>query len=169
MDTLTDKVLSHRVAHMARNTSNRCWAWRPSPTPSWPTHASRRVFETARVSRSSAPAAALPQRPLWASTSTKNPAYPDTKYVDSLVGMYTVNTVPPQTLEALSDHGITAQTIEADVANAQAVMEELAGIEVDMEWVTAALLEEGVQAFIESYDKLIADLDAKRASMEQVA
>ena len=167
VDTLTDKVLSHRMAHGEEHlepllglaaVANAKLAYARF----------KGVFEAHPFAEFRS-RGALPQRPLWASTSTKNPAYADTKYVDPLVGMYTVNTVPPQTLEALNDHAVAAQTIETGVANAQAVMDELAGIAVDMEWVTAALLEEGVQAFIESYDKLIADLEAKRAAMEQVA
>ncbi|HQL54769.1 MAG TPA: transaldolase family protein, partial [Phycisphaerae bacterium] len=112
---------------------------------------------------------ARPQRPLWASTSTKNPSYPDTKYVDPLIGINTVNTVPPNTLDAIRDHAVTAQTIECDLDHAQAVMKELAGLKIDMDWVTACLLDEGVKAFQDSYDKLLADIEAKRAGLQQPA
>jgi transaldolase len=112
---------------------------------------------------------ARPQRPLWASTGTKNPEYSDTKYIDPLIGMYTVTTVPPQTLAALDDHAVAAQTIERDVGHAQAIMDELAGLKVDMDWVTAALLDEGVRLFAESFEALLVDIDKKRTALRQSA
>ena len=104
------------------------------------------------------------QRPLWASTSTKNPAYPDTKYVDGLVGPDTVNTVPPHTLEAVCDHGIPARTIDLYVDEAYAVIEKLHALGIDMKDVTQKLLEDGVRLFAEAFEKMIADIDAKRRS-----
>ena len=105
------------------------------------------------------------QRPLWASTSTKNPAYPDTKYVDPLIGPHTVNTLPPDTIEATLDHGKPALTIREDVAAAKQVFTDLrqAGIEIDD--VTAKLLRDGVDAFIKSFDQLLENLEAKRAQL----
>jgi len=108
-------------------------------------------------------AGARVQRPLWASTSTKNPAYTDTKYIDTLIGAHTVNTVPPVTLDAIRDHGTAAQTIDMDVAGAYGLIERLGSAGVSMERATDQLLREGVQAFADSFEKLIADLDAKRA------
>jgi transaldolase len=110
---------------------------------------------------------ARPQRPLWASTSTKNPSYPDTKYIDPLIGVNTVNTVPPQTLVAIRDHAVTAQTIERDLDRAHSLMAEFAGLKIDMGWITACLLDEGVKAFATSYDKLLADIEKKRAGLQQ--
>lgn len=109
-------------------------------------------------------AGARPQRPLWASTSAKNPAYPDTKYVDPLIGPNTVNTLPPATLDALRDHGVAAQTIEQNVDEARRVMAALREGGIDMEAVTDRLLTEGVRAFADSFDKLLADVAAKRAA-----
>ena len=83
-----------------------------------------------------AAAGARVQRPLWASTSTKNPAYPDLIYVDTLIGAQTVNTMPPQTLTAFLDHGVVAQTVTQDVSGAQAALAELAAVGVDMDAVT---------------------------------
>ncbi len=98
------------------------------------------------------------QRPLWASTSTKNPAYPDTLYVDALVGPQTVNTVPPQTWQAFADHGTPRLTVEEDVEGDAARLQALAGLGIDLDAITARLEAEGVQAFVEAYDALLAAL-----------
>jgi transaldolase len=101
------------------------------------------------------------QRPLWASTSTKNPAYPDTLYVDTLIGPNTVNTMPETTLESFEDHGTLARTVDADLPGAHRVMAELAEVGIDMSDVTRVLEEEGVAAFAKSFDELIATLEEK--------
>ena len=95
------------------------------------------------------------QRPLWASTSTKNPAYPDTLYVDALIGPRTVNTVPPQTWDAFADHGTPRLTIEADIEGDAARLRRLAELGIDLDAITATLEEEGVRAFVEAYDALL--------------
>ena len=105
------------------------------------------------------------QRPLWASTSTKNPAYSDTLYVDSLIGPHTVNTLPDQTLEAFADHGTLARTIDADVDAAQSVWAELPKVGVDMDDVAAQLEREGVASFEKAFDELIAALETKAAEL----
>jgi transaldolase len=101
------------------------------------------------------------QRPLWASTSTKNPAYPDTLYVDELIGPQSVNTLPDNTLAAFADHGTLARTIDADVVGARAVWADLAGVGVDMDDVADQLEREGVSSFQKSFDELITALEAK--------
>ena len=103
------------------------------------------------------------QRPLWASTSTKNPAYSPTKYVDALIGPNTVNTVPPQTLEAIREHGAAARTIDMDVNQAYGAIEKLKTAGVDMKAVTDFLLTDGVKQFADSFEKMLADVEAKRA------
>ena len=105
------------------------------------------------------------QRPLWASTSTKNPAYPDTLYVDSLIGPDTVNTLPEPTLEAFADHGTLARTIDevAAIANASHVWRALAEVGVDMADVSETLEREGVASFAKSFDDLLASLAARVA------
>ncbi len=108
-------------------------------------------------------AGARVQRPLWASTSTKNPAYSPTKYVDALIGPNTVNTVPPETLDAIEDHATPARTIDLDVQQSYAVIEKLRTVGVDMTRVTDQLLADGVRLFAESFDKLLGDLENKRA------
>ena len=98
---------------------------------------------------------AQPQRVLWASTSTKNPAYPDTLYVDELIGPDTVNTMPEATLEAFEDHGRAARTLDAGADEAGAVLDEIAEAGVDLGQVAAQLTDEGVAAFEKSFDELI--------------
>ncbi len=105
------------------------------------------------------------QRPLWASTSTKNPAFPDTMYVDQLIGPNTVNTLPDSTIEAFADHGTLARTIDADVTTAEVVWASLAAVGVDMDDVAEQLEREGVSSFEKSFTELIDVLDAKGAEL----
>jgi transaldolase len=107
------------------------------------------------------------QRPLWASTSTKNPAYPDLLYVDSLIGPDTVNTMPEQTIDAFLDHGTPARTVDADVAGAHEVLDRLGQVGVDMADVGTVLEEQGVASFAKSFDELLQSLTDKANSFEQ--
>ncbi len=102
------------------------------------------------------------QRPLWASTSTKNPAYPDTMYVDPLIGPDTVNTLPPATLDAFRDHGTVARTIEVSVEGARQHLARLAEVGVDLDAVCRQLLDDGVASFADSFESLLATIAAKR-------
>ena len=121
----------------------------------------RKVFESERFKRLQAKGARL-QRPLWASTSTKNPAYQDTMYVDELIGNHTINTVPPQTLDAFRDHGKVQLTIEKDLDQARKAFSDLATVGISMQKVTQELEEEGVQTFTESYNSLITSVKNRR-------
>jgi transaldolase len=103
------------------------------------------------------------QRPLWASTSTKNPAYPDTCYVDELIGPLTVNTLPDATLAAFADHGTLARRIDAEIDLADEVWAALAEVGVDMADVCARLERDGVSSFQQSFDSLLAALEEKAA------
>ena len=103
------------------------------------------------------------QRVLWASTSTKNPSYKDTKYVDPLIGPHTVNTVPPPTLEAILDHADVRATLREGLEQAHADLAALFRAGVDMKAVTARLEAEGVAAFAKSYDDLLASIEQKLA------
>lgn len=107
------------------------------------------------------------QRLLWASTSTKNPDYPDTMYVAELVGPHTVNTVPENTLMAFGDHGeARGNTIEEDVAGARRVLDELAAVGIDIDDITERrLVDEGVKSFADSFDKLLDQLRKKRDAL----
>lgn len=106
-------------------------------------------------------AGASVQRPLWASTSTKNPTYPDTMYVDQLIGPDTVNTLPDATLEAFAEHGTLARTIDSNLAVSRRQWAELAMIEIDVDEVANQLEAEGVASFIKSFDELIGVLEDK--------
>ncbi|MGI8808290.1 MAG: transaldolase [Acidimicrobiales bacterium] len=105
------------------------------------------------------------QRPLWASTSTKNPAYPDTLYVDSLIGPDTVNTMPDATIDAFERRGTLACTINKDLDKAHRVMDDLDRIGVDMADVGRVLEEEGVASFAKSFDELMGALNDKAAEL----
>ena len=105
------------------------------------------------------------QRPLWASTGTKSPAYSDVLYLDSLIGPDTVNTVPEATLTAFIDHGVAAETLKTGVREAEAAVRAVEQAGISMESVTAKLLEDGLQAFNDSYDKLLANLVDKQARL----
>jgi len=103
------------------------------------------------------------QRPLWASTSTKNPAYSDLLYVEPLIGPDTVNTVPPTTLTALLEHGRMEATLERDVPEAEQTLDAMAAAGISMKQVTAKLLVEGVRLFADSFEKLLANIEEKKA------
>jgi transaldolase len=105
------------------------------------------------------------QRCLWASTSTKNPAYRDVLYVEELIGPQTVNTMPIETIEAFRDHGRLDRTLDADVEEARRTITAIEGQGISMESVTAELTVEGVAAFAKSFDELIASIDSKRAAL----
>ncbi len=105
------------------------------------------------------------QRPLWASTSSKNPNYPDLLYVDNLIGAETVNTVPPETLKAILDHAIIHPTIEEGVPEARQAMEDLANVGIDLPAVMRKLIEEGVSKFEASFEALFQKIEQKRAAL----
>jgi transaldolase len=109
-----------------------------------------------------AAAGATPQRCLWASTSTKNPAYRDVLYVEELIGPDTVNTMPRETIEAFQDHGSVDDTLERDVDGARRTLEAFAAAGIDYDDVTATLEREGVEKFAKSFRELFADIEAKR-------
>jgi len=105
------------------------------------------------------------QRPLWASTSTKNPAYPDLAYVDSLIGPDTVNTMPDGTVADFLDHGSVARTVDTDVDAAAVLIADLATAGIDMENVAATLEAEGVASFAASFDELLQSLGDKATTL----
>jgi transaldolase/glucose-6-phosphate isomerase len=106
------------------------------------------------------------QRPLWASTSVKNPSYPDLMYVEPLVGRDTVNTVPPNTLEAILDHAdVQPDTVEQDIAGAKSVIEELAAAKISLYDITERLVADGVKSFADSFDAM---LDAIRGKLDKL-
>ena len=106
------------------------------------------------------------QRPLWASTSVKNPEYADLLYVDSLIGPDTVNTLPDPTIEAFMDHGVVSRTVDQGVDEASAVLDQLAAVGIDLGDVARVLEDEGVSAFVKSFDELIQALTDKAATLK---
>jgi transaldolase len=112
-----------------------------------------------------ASAGARVQRCLWASTSTKNPAYSDVLYVDELIGPDTVNTMPLETIEAFQDHGTVRVTLTEGVDEAHALVDELAAAGVDYDDVVEVLEREGVQKFSDSFAQLLAGIEAKRGAL----
>ena len=109
------------------------------------------------------------QRPLWASTSTKNPDYPDTLYVDTLIGPDTVNTMPEATLDAVEDHGTLARTVDADLDGAAATLAAVEAVGVDLDDVSRVLEEQGVATFAKSFDELLSSLGSKAEELRSGA
>jgi transaldolase/glucose-6-phosphate isomerase len=124
----------------------------------------REIFSGERWERLAAQGARV-QRPLWASTSTKNPLYPDTLYLDSLIGPDTVNTVPPATLNAFRDHGTVALTLEAGQDEARDQLDSLAELGIDLDAITQKLQDDGVAAFAHSFESLINTIAEKRKQL----
>jgi transaldolase len=109
------------------------------------------------------------QRPLWASTGTKNPAYPDTTYVSELVGPGVISTMPQHTLRAFADHGRVARTLDADPQAAERALADLAGAGVDLASVASELEREGVQSFCDSYHQLLECIEHKLGALARPA
>ena len=128
----------------------------------------KEIFASPRFAALGA-AGAVPQRPLWGSTGTKNPAYHDLLYVDSLIGRHTVNTVPPQTYAAIIDHGRPEPTIERNLDEARRHLDLLPGAGIDLTRVLQTLEDEGVAAFEQSFDGLYANLARKKERVEAAA
>ncbi|MGE5323663.1 MAG: bifunctional transaldolase/phosoglucose isomerase [Actinomycetota bacterium] len=104
------------------------------------------------------------QRLLWASTSTKNPAYRDVLYIEELIGPDTVNTIPPATMDAFREHGRVARTIDSDLTAAHKTMGDLAKAGISMEQVTTQILNDGIRLFDEAFEKLLAAVEEKKTS-----
>lgn len=109
-----------------------------------------------------------PQRPLWASTGTKNPDYSDVLYVDTLIGPHTVNTMPHKTIDAFLDHGVVKRTVDTDLDEARKVIADLEATGISMKAVTDELENEGIAKFEESISELYAAIEGKRASLAGV-
>jgi transaldolase len=129
----------------------------------------QRFLDTFRGPRWEALAArgARVQRPLWASTSTKDPSLPDTLYVDTLIGPDTINTMPEATIDAFVDHGTVARTVDADPEGAAAVLEQVEEVGVDLQEVGRVLEEQGVASFAKSFDELLGALGAKATALQE--
>jgi transaldolase len=168
VDTLVDKLLDEKIAATGDATQK---GWLQSlkgkaaiANAKIAYQSFERLFSGAEWD-SLAAAGADVQRPLWASTSVKNPAFPDTMYVDELIGPHTVNTMPRPTIAAFLDHGTVARTIDKDLSAAYKTMEDLAAAGIDIDAVTAQLEDEGIASFAKSYDSLLAGVAAKRSQL----
>jgi transaldolase len=168
IDTLVDGMLEKKVAdatdqqHAARFKALQGKAAIANAKMVY--QAFREIFLGPRFRLLRAEGAAV-QRPLWASTGTKNPAYHDLLYVDTLIGPHTVNTVPPATYSAIIDHSRPAHTVESDLVGARNVLRDLATAGIDMAYVMKKLEDDGVAAFEKSYVDLRNHLELKKSSM----
>jgi transaldolase len=157
LDTRIDPVLDARGLGALRGTAaiaNACAAYaafeRSIASPRWQALAAR---------------GARPQRPLWASTSTKDPKYPDVYYVEALVAPHTVNTLPPATFDAYKDHGSPSARIRQGIAAAPAQLAALRQAGIDLDEVTRTLEDEGVASFAKSYTELLAGIEIKAGAL----
>jgi transaldolase len=168
VDTLVDKLLDEKIAATG-DTTQRGWLESLKGKAAIANariayQAFERLFSGAEWDALAAAGADV-QRPLWASTSVKNPAFPDTMYVDELIGPYTVNTMPRPTIAAFLDHGAVERTIDKDISGAYKTMEDLAAAGIEIDAVTAQLEEEGIASFAKSYDSLLAGVASKRSQL----
>ncbi len=160
VDTLTDKLLQERVD--AGNSDAALVQGKAAiANARMAYHMFQELFEGPRFAELREKGA-KPQRPLWASTSTKNPAYDELMYVESLIGPNTVNTLPPATLTAYAESGVVRPTLAGHVAEAEAALAAIDQAGVSMERVTQQLLDEGVKSFADSFDSLIRNIAEKR-------
>jgi transaldolase/transaldolase/glucose-6-phosphate isomerase len=154
VDPLLDRLGGAQLLRGRIAIANACEAYRlfewSTGTPRWE-----------RLAR----AGARPQRPLWASTSTKDPRYPDVHYVEALVAPRTVNTLPPETFAAYRDHGRPAVRIQDGVAAAPAQLKALADLGIDLATITRELEADGVAKFAASYESLLAGIEAKAGAL----
>ena len=127
-------------------------------------HQFQQIFSGPRWAKLAA-AKAKVQRPLWASTSTKNPAYPDLLYVEPLIGKHTVNTMPIKTLEAFRDHGNSANTVEQGVGQAKADLAAIDKLGISLATVTDELELDGVKKFSDSFVDLLQTIEKRRTEM----
>lgn len=163
IDTLVDELLSHRICEQNPNQLPRPQDYLGTAAVANAKLAYARLMQNLQSPqwKKLTRLGARPQRLLWASTSTKNPDYSDVMYVEPLIGPYTVNTMPNQTISAFAEHGTVRETLQEGLEHAQAIMQSIGEIGIDFHLVTEQLLNEGIQKFIEPYDRLLQAIDAK--------
>ena len=161
VDTLVDKLLDEKIAETG---DQGLAALKGKAAVANARLAYERFGEIFRSERFAplAAAGASVQRPLWASTSVKNPAYRDVLYVEELIGPDTVNTMPGKTIEAFLDHGTVARTVDQGIDEARRQMADLSAAGIDIETVTHQLEEEGIASFVKSFESLIAGVEGKK-------
>jgi transaldolase / glucose-6-phosphate isomerase len=167
VDTKVDKMLAEKMQHVTDPTQQkaleRLYGKAAIANSKMAYERYQRLFSGPRWDRLKK-AGARTQRCLWASTSTKDPRYPDTYYVEELIGPDTVDTIPPATLAAFREHGEVRRSLDENVELAKRQLKQLADVGVDLDQVTRELEVEGVEAFIKSFESLLATL--ARASKE---
>ena len=168
IDTLVDPLLRHRI----RPDGSSAFTPHPQTLLGQVAVANAKVaYATFRRMAASegwkalTAAGARPQRLLWASTGTKNPAYSDVMYVEPLIGAQTVNTMPGATAAAFDDHGKLGKSLIRAVPQARKVLKDLKAVGIDLKRVTWQLENEGIQKFIEPFEKLLSNIEAKRARL----
>jgi transaldolase len=169
IDTLVDELLETRASGMtdaqqAGTVKALCGKAAVANTK-MVYQAFKQIFNTSRFGALKEKGARV-QRPLWGSTSTKNPQYNDLLYVDTLIGPHSVNTVPPVTYAAILDHSRPSPTVESGLEEAKALLRELARVGIDLPWVMKKLEDDGVAAFSKSFDGLYKNLEEKRCQVE---
>ncbi|MCG6553851.1 MAG: transaldolase, partial [Candidatus Magnetominusculus sp. LBB02] len=167
IDTAVDKILDKRVEH-ALNDDERDWA--ASLRGKTAIACAKAAYQTMILLFSSDKFIELkhkggkPQRLLWASTSTKNPAYHDCLYVDSLIGPNTINTMPVETVAAFKDHGKVRRTIDADLRDVEQTLDSIADLNINMETVAQTLEDDGLRQFVDAFEALLYLIKDKRKS-----
>jgi len=168
IDTLVDKLLDAKLTETlstaAKETNRKLHGQVAVASAQIAYQRFRDTFSTDRFARLAQRGARV-QRPLWASTSTKNPAYSDLLYVESLIGPDTVDTMPPQTIVAFRDHGRVERTVDRDPAWARAVMDDLQAAGIDINAATEQILQEGVKSFSDSFSEIETGIDKKVAEL----
>jgi transaldolase len=167
VDTLVDRLLADKIAANGEDDRyERLLGTAANANAQLAYERFKEIFSGSQWEALAAKGATV-QRPLWASTSTKNPRYRDVRYVEELVGPDTVNTMPPATLDAVKDHGRISRTVDTPetLERAHRVMRELAEAGIDMEAVTLQLQHEGVKSFADSFDQLLQTLEQRRKAL----
>jgi transaldolase/glucose-6-phosphate isomerase len=157
IDTLVDDLLSKKDPEKAKPLMGKAAV----ANTKFIYQAFKEIFDSPRFAALKTKGAVV-QRPLWGSTGTKNPAYNDLLYVDSLIGPHTVNTVPPSTYTAILDHGAPALTVESNLDGARKLLTDVGAAGIDMNWVLQKLEDDGVASFEKSFDGLYKNLVEKR-------
>ncbi len=168
VDTMVDKLLDERAAAAADEAERRrllSLRGRAGVANARVVYERFRGFLNGREWQLIAASGAKVQRVLWASTGVKNPAYPDTLYVDELIGAQTVSTMPEHTLQAFREHGTVAQTADRHIDDAHRLLRELNHVGIDVERVGAQLQEDGIALFVKAFDDAVAIVEEKRARL----
>lgn len=168
VDTLVDKLIDQKIAETGNQDLAALKGKAAVANARLAYEMFDEIFSGPRWEKLAA-AGARVQRPLWASTSVKNPAYRDVLYVEDLIGPHTVNTMPRATIEAFTDHGEVARTLDTNIDDAHRTIDDLAAAGIDMAAVADRLEEEGIATFVKSYDALLAGVESKRKRMAAVA